>query len=130
MRSTDKPTNARIRQLRRTATDAETVLWSCLRNRALNGHKFIRQAPVGSYIADFLCRSAGLIVEADGSQHDGSRHDSVRDDWLNGHGCSVLRLANSLVLQNRDVTLETIVAALERRLTPCDTPEVKFKLAR
>ena len=44
-------------------------LWSLLRDRRLDGHKFRRQYPIGSYIADFACFESMLIVEADGGQH-------------------------------------------------------------
>ena len=57
------------RRLRREQTDVERKLWYALRDRRLGGWKFRRQQPVGSYIADFICFEAKLIVELDGSQH-------------------------------------------------------------
>ena len=57
------------RQLRRSQTEAERKLWHRLRNRGLCGFKFVRQEPVGSYFADFLCREKALIVEVDGATH-------------------------------------------------------------
>jgi very-short-patch-repair endonuclease len=57
------------RNLRQTMPDAERRLWAYLRGRRLEGHKFRRQVPIGPYIADFVCESAKLIVEADGGQH-------------------------------------------------------------
>src|SRR3546814_18911496 len=41
------------RHLRRTMTDAEREIWHHLRNRALMGHQFRRQYPVGPYTLDF-----------------------------------------------------------------------------
>src|SRR3546814_7433456 len=58
------------RHLRRTMTDAEREIWHHLRNRALMGHKFRRQYPVGPYIVDFACPARRLVVELDGGQHD------------------------------------------------------------
>ena len=52
MRGTDEFANNHARKLRRASTDAETALWYALRNRALNGYKFVRQAPIGPYFAD------------------------------------------------------------------------------
>ncbi|MET0667809.1 MAG: DUF559 domain-containing protein, partial [Methyloceanibacter sp.] len=52
----------RARSLRRRATEAERKLWSRLRDRRLMGFKFRRQAPRGSYVADFLCAEARLVV--------------------------------------------------------------------
>jgi very-short-patch-repair endonuclease len=107
----------RARELRQNETEAEYYLWSDLRNRRLNGHKFSRQIPLGPYIADFICREKNLIIELDGSQHADSQHDLVRTRWLNANGYSVLRFWNHAVLQERRAVLETIVAALENRLT-------------
>ena len=58
-----------VRQLRREQTDAEKLLWYCLRNRQLFGLKFRRQYPVGPYILDFYCHEYKLCVELDGGQH-------------------------------------------------------------
>jgi very-short-patch-repair endonuclease len=55
------------RSMRRAPTEAEDRLWGALRGRRLNRIKFKRQAPVGTYIADFLCAEAMLIVEIDGT---------------------------------------------------------------
>jgi very-short-patch-repair endonuclease len=44
------------RKLRANQTDAETKLWNRLRNRQINGDKFVRQERVGRYICDFACR--------------------------------------------------------------------------
>ena len=64
------------RQFRRDETFAEKRLWEQLRNRTLEGFKFVRQAPAGPYIADFLCRENKLIFEVDGAtQQTGSLVD-------------------------------------------------------
>jgi very-short-patch-repair endonuclease len=57
------------KSLRKAGNVAEDKLWLALRNRNLNGFKFSRQVPIGSYIADFACRELKLIIELDGSQH-------------------------------------------------------------
>ena len=44
----------RSRQLRINQTDAETKLWNRIRNRQIDGHKFVRQQPIGRYICDFV----------------------------------------------------------------------------
>jgi very-short-patch-repair endonuclease len=63
-------TIAQAKQLRKNSTDAERALWRVLRSRQLGGHKFRRQQPLGSFIVDFVCLEARLIVEIDGGQHD------------------------------------------------------------
>ena len=107
----------RARELRQNETEAEYYLWSDLMNRRLNGHKFARQIPLGTYIADFVCRDKNLVIELDGSQHAGSSHDLARTQWLNTNGYSVLRFWNLAVLQERRAVLDTIVAVLDGRLT-------------
>lgn len=53
------------KQFRKNSTDAERALWRVLRSRQLGGHKFRRQQPLGSFIADFVCLEARLIVEVE-----------------------------------------------------------------
>jgi very-short-patch-repair endonuclease len=54
------------RQLRVNQTDAEKVLWNRIRNRQIDGHKFVRQLPISGYICDFVCREKQLVIEVDG----------------------------------------------------------------
>ena len=49
------------RGLRKRQTDAERLLWYCLRNRRFAGYKFRRQHVVGCYIVDFVWRR-GLLL--------------------------------------------------------------------
>lgn len=108
----------RSRALRSNATSAEDVLWFHLRNRNLNGFKFVRQAPVENYFADFLCREARLIVEVDGGTH-GELHeiaaDAVRTAVLAKFGYKIFRAHNRQIYDNIDGVLEGIVAVLERQ---------------
>ena len=55
-----------VRQLRREQTDAEKLLWYCLRSRQLCDLKFRRQYPLGPYVLDFYCHEYKLGVELDG----------------------------------------------------------------
>jgi hypothetical protein len=70
-------------------------------------------------VADFVCLSRHLIVEADGEQHgfpDQQRHDVARDAWLATQGYRVLRFSNGDILREREGVSLTIEAALEGRL--------------
>ena len=49
------------RDMRSRPTDVEALWWR-LRDRKLGGLKFRRQRPEGSYIADFVCLEAKMIV--------------------------------------------------------------------
>ena len=99
------------RRLRRDQTDAERKLWFRLRDRRLNGLKFRRQMPIKSYVVDFCCEAARLIVELDGGQHVEHDHeDARRTADLENYGYIVLLFWNNDVLSNIDGVVETIIA--------------------
>jgi len=103
----------RARNLRTGQTDAEQLIWCHLRNRRLQGWKFRRQHQIGSYIADFVCTDARLIVELDGGQHgDQVIYDERRTLELEAMGYRVLRFWNNDALKNLDGVLEVILEAL------------------
>ena len=76
MRGSDRRTIRIARRLRTNQTDAETALWNRIRNRQINGYKFVRQEPIEGYICDFVCREKHLVVEVDGGQHNDPRKTS------------------------------------------------------
>ncbi|OAP38151.1 hypothetical protein AU381_21395 [Sinorhizobium glycinis] len=117
MRGANERRTQRARDLRQGDNDAESILWSELRDRRLNGFKFVRQYPIGAYFADFACRDARLVIEVDGSQDAASGKDSVRDRYMLLNGWSVARFWNTHIFHDRASVLETIVAILDRRLT-------------
>jgi very-short-patch-repair endonuclease len=92
----------------------EILLWMRLKGKAIDGLKFRRQHPLGSYILDFFCADRRLAVEVDGQAHD--RHtqiarDAVRDAWLAEHGVQVLRLRAQDVLNDLDNVVLSIASA-------------------
>ena len=128
MRGARKFVVGRARSLRTAENDAEAALWAELRDRRLNGYKFVRQFPVEPYYADFACRESWLVVELHGSQHAGSGYDQRRDTYMIDKGWSVLRFWNVDALLEKDAVLETILAALERQLEPIvDAPDLRFR---
>ena len=118
MRTRNIPKFARAQTLRASSTEAEKKLWRRLRDRRLGGTKFVRQASIGPYYADFVCRACKLVVELDGSQHAESAYDDKRDAILIAQSYRVLRFWNADVLGSIEDVCETIVAAVESRLTP------------
>ena len=85
----------RARRLRREQTPSEARLWEALRGGRLEGWKWRRQAPVGPFIADFLCLEAALVVELDGGIHaEQVLRDVRREAELRGRGLAVLRFWN------------------------------------
>jgi len=104
----------RAKRLRGNLTDAEHHLWSRLRRRQLDGYRFRRQMPLGSFVADFACPAEKLVVELDGGQHvaDAAR-DRSRDAWLAERGYRVLRFWNNDVMRDTNAVLAENLRALE-----------------
>jgi very-short-patch-repair endonuclease len=77
----------------------------------MKGYPFYRQKIIGSYIVDFYCPKAQLVIELDGSQHYsemGRERDSIRDDILIKMGIKVLRFSDKDVFENIDGVIERI----------------------
>ncbi|HZQ11236.1 MAG TPA: DUF559 domain-containing protein [Pseudolabrys sp.] len=122
MRGADKIKTGLARRLRRDSTNAELRLWNRLRSRSIDGHKFIRQQPIGRYVVDFLCREKRLILEVDGGQHSDNARDLLRDQWLRERNYRILRFWNSDIMSNMDGVLETIANALRADAPPHPVP--------
>ncbi|WP_443112529.1 endonuclease domain-containing protein [Devosia sp. ZB163] len=118
----DPEIRKRARGLRAQPTDAESRLWSRVRDRRLEGFKFVRQYAIGPYFADFVCRDAMLVVEVDGGQHSVSANDARRTRYLNEQGFSVLRFWNNEVLDNTDGVLQALLLTLRN----CPSPDWRF----
>ena len=82
-------------KLRREMTKEERHLWyDFLRSLPVTFH---RQKVIGSYIVDFYCADAKLVIELDGSQHydeEGLAYDAMRTKALEGYGLKVIRFSN------------------------------------
>ena len=107
------------RRLMKNSTDTEGYLWRYLRDRQIEGFKFRRQQPVGSYVADFVNLEKKVVIELDGGQHALHPGDRIRDEWLRAEGYKVLRFWDNQVFSNLEGVLETIRDAL---LTPHPDP--------
>lgn len=74
-----------------------------LRNKQFEHHKFIRQKPIGGFIADFYSSALKLVIEIDGESHaDQAEYDRLRTLHLNSLGLRVIRFANRDVMENLD----------------------------
>ena len=110
---------ALARELRRTATPCEHILWRELRNGRL-GQVWRRQHPLGPFVVDFYCAASRLVVEVDGPVHldEHARcRDARRTQWLERHGARVIRFTNDDVLES----LPRVLAVI-RALTPDPSP--------
>ena len=88
----------RARQLRKTATPEEAILWAQLRGTKL-GVPMRRQHPIGNVVVDFYCPRAKVAIELDGAHHD-IAVDAERDRTLSTRGIVVLRFENFHVREN------------------------------
>jgi very-short-patch-repair endonuclease len=110
------PPTSRARKLRRSATEAEAILWRRLRGNQL-GVKFRRQHPIGPFVLDFFCDAESLAVEVDGGQHYDDEQqlaDRKRTTELANYGVKALRFRNSEVLARTNDVLDAIVHAVDR----------------
>ena len=97
------------RMLRKTMTKEERHLWyDFLKDYP---RRFLRQKVIDSYVVDFYCHDARLIVELDGSQHYDSQNqlkDQARTGNLEMRGLWVVRIPNNEVNQNFRAVCEYI----------------------
>ena len=113
----DERTLRNSQQLRRNMTKEERHLWyDFLKTYPV---QFKRQCPMGSYIVDFYCFRAKLVVELDGSQHcepEEIEYDRKRTAFLEKEGLHVLRISNLDVTRNFRGVCETIDMAVRDRM--------------
>ena len=119
-----QPYNPALRQtaryLRSNMTDAEQILWRHLRRKQVCGVTFYRQKPLLTFIVDFYCPRARLVVELDGGQHFTTAHqgkDQARDAALSSLGMKVLRFNNLDVMQQMESVLMPIHSEVTFRLS-------------
>jgi very-short-patch-repair endonuclease len=104
---------SRAQVLRRDPTPAERKLW--YEFLSTQPHKFTRQKPLGTYIADFYCAQRGLVIEVDGDTHftdRGEAYDAARTAALGLRSIRVLRFTNADVLQRFEAVCASIDEAL------------------
>jgi very-short-patch-repair endonuclease len=93
----------RAKELRKTMTFSEVLLWNCLKNFQMMGYDFDRQRIILNYIVDFYSKDLNLVIEVDGITHQDEIvffKDEIRDQDLNKISVSVLRI-NALDIINR-----------------------------
>ena len=105
----------KAKELKKSMTESEQILWKRLRNNQLNGTKFRRQHPLDIFIADFYCHERKLIIELDGGIHDSieqQEYDDGRSFELEEKGFKILRFRNEEVLNNIDKVINKIIEVL------------------
>ncbi|MDB5589295.1 MAG: ATP-dependent helicase HrpA [Devosia sp.] len=99
------------RRLRRNQTGAEQRCWAVLHSWRVNGWHFRRQAPIGPFVVDFVCKREKLVIEIDGDSHysgEGIARDEGRTAFLEGLGYRVVRFSNDDVMGNAEGVFEVL----------------------
>ena len=103
------------RSLRKEMTPQERKLWYLfLRKYPI---KIYKQRIIGSYIVDFYCASAKLVIEIDGSQHyegTGTAYDEKRTKYLESLGLTVVRYTNTDINIRFNQVCEDIYQRIQR----------------
>ena len=82
-----------------------------LKKKQFLGYRFRRQKVIGSYILDFYCSKARLVIELDGGQHytdDGEDYDKERSVYLENLGLRILRFTNTDIDRRFNAVREAI----------------------
>ena len=106
----------RARDLRRNMTPQEKKLWyQFLRKYPV---KIYKQRIIESFIVDFYCASAKLVIELDGSQHyteQGEAYDAERSACFERYGLEVIRFTNSEIDTEFDAVCRKIHTVIQER---------------
>lgn len=104
------------RELRQTMTKQEKHLWyDFLRHYPV---KIYKQRIIDSFIVDFYCAKAKLVIEIDGAQHytqQGKNHDRLRTEALQKYDLMVLRFPNNDVDSRFNYVCNTIDVIIRER---------------
>ena len=93
--------------------EAEVILWSKLRGKGLDGHKFRRQYSIGKFVLDFYCPKLRLAIEVDGDSH------------MEAIGITFLRFSNREIYKNINGVLNKIsgyIKTQESHTPPLSSP--------
>lgn len=103
-------------KMRHDSTKAEIRLWCELLSKGKMGYPFLRQRPIGNYIADFMSKELKLIIEVDGYSHQFKTEEDIkRDSGLMEKGFTVLRFSDEEVMKDLPNVQRTLEQWIERR---------------
>ena len=108
---------SRAKALRRPMTRHESHLWYDF--LCTYSPRFQRQKVIGSYITDFYCHAARLVVELDGAQHYEEKtkgYDMERTRFLQAAGLKVIRFPNAVVDRDFAGVCKTIDTEVKSRI--------------
>lgn len=75
----------------------------------MRGYAFLRQRPIGNYIADFFSKELKLVIELDGITHEHKQQEDFEKDLvLNEMGYKVLRFEDNDVINHTEIVAREI----------------------
>ena len=104
-------------EMRREPTPAESKLWYGYLRKC--NPRFLRQKPIGRFIADFYCAKAKLVIEVDGGYHNEQEQqelDELRTEAINEYGINVIRFTNEEVLESFADVCGAIMRAVKTQM--------------
>lgn len=111
------------RELRKSPTPSQALLWQELRGRNL-GWRFRRRAILYGWIVDFWCPAARLVIELDhASDAERRAAHTQRDNVLADCRIRVLRIDSDRVFRDLDGVLNEIREALDTDDSEIDSEE-------
>jgi len=107
----------KARQLRNKLTAEEDILWNRLKNKQICNVRFRRQHPINTFIVDFYCHTAKLVIELDGKIHLRTKeYDKERTHIINQFEIEVIRFSNDEINTNINKIIKQITEKIKSRL--------------
>ena len=99
----------RAKDLRKSGSLPEALLWREIKSKKINGLDFDRQKVIGNYIVDFFCAKIKTVIEIDDKTHElKERHDSIRNKYLQDLGLRIIHIPAKDVLKNPSSVAELL----------------------
>lgn len=106
----------KAKQLRGRMTQEEEKLWNRLKGKQIGGLRFRRQHPIETFIVDFYCHSAKLVIELDGTIHLQQRaEDEKRTEAIEKYNIQVIRFTNEDIIDDLNSVITVITNTVKSR---------------
>ena len=118
----------RAKELRRDMTPQEKQLWYHFLQHYPT--KVYKQRIIDSFIADFYCSAARLVIEVDGKQHyteQGLAYDEQRAAIISRYGIEVIRFTNQEIDEKFKLVTEKIDLKIRERVIKCKEEEEQLE---
>ncbi len=104
----------RAKELRKSHSLPEALLWREIKSKKINGLDFDRQKVIGNYIVDFFCVKIKTVIEIDDKTHElKEQHDATRQKYLQNLGLRIIHISAKDVLKNPSSVAELLKNILQ-----------------